>query len=133
MTHRSSSSTRSRAPFVAFAVVAIALGAIARHSIAATDVEPTEEEPVVDAASLVQPSLLSGPGFTVDPHVELRGYMAHFTLDTKAGPLNADSIELLAERVDPDRRAACGLALAKLDLLMQNGGRGRCSFYGPLG
>ncbi len=44
-----------------------------------------------------------------------------------------DRPELLAERVDPDRRAACGLALAKLDLLMQNGGRGRCSYFGPLG
>ena len=67
---------------------------------AATDgTTPIEEEPVVDAASLVRPALLSGPDFTVDPHVELRGYMAHFTLDTKAGPLNADSIELLAERV----------------------------------
>jgi len=59
---------------------------------------PTEEEAVVDAASLVQPALLSGPGFSVDPHVELRGYMAHFTLDTPVGPLNADSVEILAER-----------------------------------
>jgi hypothetical protein len=40
---------------------------------------PTEEEPVVDSASLVQAALLSGPGFSVDPPVELRGYMAHFT------------------------------------------------------
>lgn len=58
----------------------------------------TEEETVVDAASLVEPALLSGPGFSVDPHVELRGYMAHFTLDTPVGPLVADSVELLAER-----------------------------------
>ncbi|MEO5560624.1 MAG: hypothetical protein ABIO49_12015 [Dokdonella sp.] len=57
-----------------------------------------EEEGVVDAASLVEPALLSGPGFSVDPHVELRGYMAHFTLDTQVGPLTADSVELLAER-----------------------------------
>jgi len=59
---------------------------------------PTEDEAVVDAASLVRPALLSGPGFSVDPHVELRGYMAHFTLDTPVGPLNADSVEILAER-----------------------------------
>jgi hypothetical protein len=59
---------------------------------------PTEDEPVLDAASLVRPALLSGPDFTVDPHVEIRGYMAHFTLDTKAGPLTADSVEILAER-----------------------------------
>ncbi|HEU4663839.1 MAG TPA: hypothetical protein VFS55_07400 [Dokdonella sp.] len=57
-----------------------------------------EEEPVVDAASLVQPALLSGPGFSVDPHVELRGHMARFTLDTPYGPLQADSVEILAER-----------------------------------
>jgi hypothetical protein len=58
----------------------------------------TEQEPVVDAASLVQPALLSGPGFSVDPHVELRGYMARFTLDTPLGPLQAESVEILAER-----------------------------------
>ncbi|MGN6520478.1 MAG: hypothetical protein ACTHK2_13735 [Dokdonella sp.] len=57
-----------------------------------------EEEPVIDAATLVQPALLSGPGFEVDPHVELRGYMARFTLDTRFGPLEADSVEILAER-----------------------------------
>jgi len=57
-----------------------------------------EEEPVIDSASLVQPALLSGPGFSVDTRVELRGYMAHFTLDTPVGPLSADSVELLAER-----------------------------------
>ena len=58
----------------------------------------TEEEPVLDAAGLVRPALLSGPGFSVDPHVELRGYMAHFTLDTALGPLQAESVEILAER-----------------------------------
>jgi hypothetical protein len=58
----------------------------------------SEEESVIDAASLVEPALLSGPGFSVDTHVELRGYMAHFTLDTPVGPLVADSVELLAER-----------------------------------
>lgn len=58
----------------------------------------TETEPVLDAASLVQPALLSGPGFSVDPQVELRGYMAHFKLTTRAGPLDADSVEILAVR-----------------------------------
>lgn len=57
-----------------------------------------EDEPIVDAASLVQPALLSGPGFSVDARVELRGYMAHFLLDTPSGPLHADSVEILAER-----------------------------------
>jgi hypothetical protein len=57
-----------------------------------------ELEPVVDAASLVQPALLSAPGVELDPHVELRGHMARFRLDTPFGPLVADSVELLAER-----------------------------------
>jgi hypothetical protein len=59
---------------------------------------PTEDEPVLDAASLVRPALLSGPDFSVDSHVELRGYMAHFMIDTKVGPLNADSVEILGIR-----------------------------------
>lgn len=57
-----------------------------------------EEEPLVDAVSLVEPALLSGPGFSVDSRVELRGYMARFTLDTPLGPLQAESVEILAER-----------------------------------
>lgn len=61
-------------------------------------VPETEEEPVIDAASLVEPALLSGPGFSVDPHVELRGYMAHFKLDTRFGSFDAPSVEILAER-----------------------------------
>jgi hypothetical protein len=77
------------------AAALLACALIARAKDAAT---PTEDEAVVDAVSLVQPALLSGPGFSVDPHVELRGYMAHFMLDTPVGPLNADSVEILAER-----------------------------------
>ena len=78
------------------ALVAVLLaGGLARAEDLGT---PTEVEPVVDAVSLVQPALLSGPDFSVDPHVELRGYMAHFMLDTKVGPLNADSVEILADR-----------------------------------
>ncbi len=57
-----------------------------------------EEEPFLEAADLLQPSLLNGPGFKVDPKVAIRGYTAHFTLDTKYGPLTADSVEQLAER-----------------------------------
>lgn len=58
-----------------------------------------EDEPVLDATAFVQPALLSGPGFNVDPHVEIRGYMARFTLDTPVGMLQADSVEILADRV----------------------------------
>lgn len=63
---------------------------------------PTPEyelEPVLGASSLVRPALLSGPGFQVDPHVEIRGYMARFTIDTSLGPIQADSVEILGERI----------------------------------
>ncbi|WP_440223541.1 hypothetical protein ACQQ2N_21060 [Dokdonella sp. MW10] len=58
-----------------------------------------ELEPVLDAVSLAPAALLSGPGFQVDPHVEIRGYMAHFTLDTPVGVIHAESVEILADRV----------------------------------
>jgi len=90
---------RLRHPLAVFALALIILAIGAADARANADsTTAIEEEPVVDAASLVQPALLSGPGFNVDPHVELRGYMAHFTLDTPFGPLNADSVEILAER-----------------------------------
>ncbi|MGB2788640.1 MAG: hypothetical protein WBC13_04900, partial [Dokdonella sp.] len=58
-----------------------------------------ELEPVLAATTLVQPALLSGPGFEVDPHVEIRGYMARFTMDTAVGRIEAESMEMLAIRV----------------------------------
>ncbi|MEO6687702.1 MAG: hypothetical protein ABIS07_01810 [Dokdonella sp.] len=82
-------------------LASIALSFAMASSLAVRPVHATlavEDEGVIDAASLVEPALLSGPGFSVDPHVELRGYMAHFSLDTPVGPLTADSVELLAER-----------------------------------
>ena len=57
-----------------------------------------ETEPVLEAATLVRPALLSGPGFSVEPRVEIRGYMARFQLRTPYGLLRADSVEMLAER-----------------------------------
>jgi len=60
---------------------------------------PHEAEPVLDATSFAPTALLSGPGFLVDPHVEIRGYMAHFTLDTPVGMIHAESVEILADRV----------------------------------
>lgn len=58
-----------------------------------------EMEPVLGATRFVQPALLSGPGFQVDPHVEIRGYMARFTIDTPIGPIQAESVEILGERI----------------------------------
>ncbi|MBZ0223217.1 MAG: hypothetical protein K8F35_09320 [Dokdonella sp.] len=81
----------------ALRVLLLAVLLWARPHALATEPE-TELEPVIDAASLIEPALLSGPGFNVDAHVELRGYMAHFRLDTRLGPMQAPSVEILAER-----------------------------------
>ncbi|HEX6832840.1 MAG TPA: hypothetical protein VF132_04840, partial [Rudaea sp.] len=59
----------------------------------------SEDEPFLPAATLAQPSLLSGPNFRVAPEVQLRGYMANYLIDTRFGPLHAESTELLAVRV----------------------------------
>jgi len=88
-------------PFIlmrSHALILLAGLALARAHAAEEAGVAIEEEPLVDAASLVQPALLSGPGFSVDPRAELRGYMAHFLIDTPLGPLQADSVEILAER-----------------------------------
>jgi hypothetical protein len=58
-----------------------------------------ENEPFLQAPALVQASLLNGPNFRVVPEVQVRGYMARFLIDTRFGPLTADSVELLAIRV----------------------------------
>ncbi|UXI67293.1 hypothetical protein [Tahibacter amnicola] len=57
-----------------------------------------EVEPVLDSAAIVQPALLSGPGFTVSPTATVRGFMAQFEITTAFGPLVAESVELLAIR-----------------------------------
>ena len=54
---------------------------------------------MLSATRFVRPALLSGPGYQVDPHVEIRGYMARFTVDTAVGPMQAESVEILADRV----------------------------------
>ena len=58
-----------------------------------------ENEPVLDAASLAQPALLNGPGYKVAPRVAIGGYMARFHITTPYGPLDADSVQLLAIRI----------------------------------
>ncbi|MEO6076407.1 MAG: hypothetical protein ABIP56_06350 [Dokdonella sp.] len=58
-----------------------------------------ESEPILNAVTLVQPSLLSGPGFDVARRVEVHGYMGNFTINTTVGVIGADSVEILAERV----------------------------------
>ena len=78
----------------------IALALLTQVAIAATPASSdNENEPILDAASLVQPSLLSGPGFDVAPRVEVHGYMGNFTINTASGAMSAESVEILAERV----------------------------------
>src|SRR4051812_32834295 len=56
--------------------------------------DTTEGEPLMDSAAIVQPALLSGPGFTVSSQTQLHGYMARFEIENVYGPLRADSVEL---------------------------------------
>jgi hypothetical protein len=72
--------------------LAIALACTLAHA------QDSEPEPFVQAPALVQPALLSGPDFRVVPETPVRGYMAHFLIDTRFGPLRADSVEMLALR-----------------------------------
>ncbi len=58
-----------------------------------------EREPVLRAVRLVQPALLSGPDFRVVPEVRVRGYMADYLIDTKFGPMYAESTQLLGIRI----------------------------------
>lgn len=59
-----------------------------------------EREPVLPAAELVEPSLLTGPGYRVQSRVELHGLQARFWIDTRWGGFAVDSVELLAQRID---------------------------------
>jgi hypothetical protein len=58
-----------------------------------------EREPVLDAARLVSPSLLNGPGWSVAASAPVVGYQARFTLRTRYGEIEAESVEMLAVRV----------------------------------
>jgi hypothetical protein len=86
-----------------FSAALLALACVLARCALASAACPTdcaqEDEPYLNAAALMQPSLLSGPNFKVVPEVEVRGYMANFVIDTPYGPLHADSAELLAVRV----------------------------------
>lgn len=58
-----------------------------------------EREPVLDAAELISPSLLSGPGWSVAPKARVVGYQARFVLRTDYGEIEAESVEMLALRI----------------------------------
>ena len=73
--------------------------ALCALACAAHATETYEPEPFLQAAALVQPALLSGPDFRVVPEVQVRGYMADFLINTKFGPLHAESAQMLGIRV----------------------------------
>ncbi len=79
----------SRHPLLAAGVLALALATNAH----------AEREPVLNAAELVDDALLAGPGWRVEPRVQVRGYQARFRLHTDWGEMEADSVDLLAVRV----------------------------------
>jgi hypothetical protein len=58
-----------------------------------------EAEPELEAAALVAPALLSGPGWQVAPRARVVGYQARFVLRTDHGEIEAESVEMLALRI----------------------------------
>jgi hypothetical protein len=58
-----------------------------------------EKPPTLPAQVLVPTSLLSGEGFHVNEQVPTDGLMAHFTIQSRVGTFQANSIEMLKIRV----------------------------------
>ena len=59
-----------------------------------------EAEPVLNARDLAVPELLSGPHFTVDPKVPVKGFLARFTIRSPYGTFEAHGLHMLAIRVN---------------------------------
>ena len=57
------------------------------------------ESPKIFAADLLPASMLSGPQFEVAPELEMKGHIAAFQVKSDYGRLDADSVELLEQRV----------------------------------
>jgi hypothetical protein len=80
--------------------------ALLTEAASATIVLPSPHEQVSCGADelatieLIEPALLSGPLHRVAPCARIVGHMARFRIDTRWGPLEADSIELLRLRVE---------------------------------
>jgi hypothetical protein len=61
---------------------------------------PSEtESPQIYAIDLLSPSLLAGPQFEVAPEVELKGHQGSFKIKSDYGRLDADSVEIVQQRV----------------------------------
>lgn len=54
---------------------------------------------MLNAAELVSPALLNGPGYAVAPTAQVTGYQARFLLRTTHGEIEAESVEMLAIRI----------------------------------
>jgi hypothetical protein len=59
-----------------------------------------EAEPVLMAKDLAVPELLSGPHFTVDPKVPVKGFLERFTIRSPYGTFEAHGLHMLAIRVN---------------------------------
>ncbi len=57
------------------------------------------EKPQIFAADLVPGSMISGPQFEVGPNIEFKGHIAAFEVKSDYGRLDADSVELLEQRI----------------------------------
>lgn len=57
------------------------------------------EAPTVYSADVLPASMLSGPLYTVAPEVELKGQMAAFKIKSEFGRLDADSVEIVQQRI----------------------------------
>lgn len=101
-------------PVAALFAYAVAGAALAAH----------EREPVLAAGDLVEPALLSGPGWRVDPEVRVRGYQARFRVRTDWGDFTADSVELLAVRVS-EMPALAAVQNAEVDEVMAAAAKAR--------
>lgn len=80
--------------------LALALWLAGGAALAASAPEgPCTDPDEVPAVDLAEPALLSGPLHAVAPCARVAGHMAQFRIDTRWGPLAADSLELLRIRV----------------------------------
>jgi len=61
---------------------------------------PASVTDTIQAADVLEPSLLSGPGYTIAPDVQLSGYMMQFTIESDHGTWIAESRELVPVRIE---------------------------------
>jgi hypothetical protein len=79
-------------------LISAALAAAAAETTAAPS-DDYEAEPTYSADQLLEPSLLSGPGWRIEPEVPVRGYLAQFRVATEFGDLQVEGRAELLERI----------------------------------